>query len=175
MFRVFSDGGNFCPEEIDEYRKKLEKMSHKIDSAEGFIMADLEVQAHDPDALAILLDSNGNFSEGKGSNIFFVRDGAIQTPRERYVLPGVSRQTTLDLAAAAGLRVEETDLDMFDALGSSESFITSTSFCICPVSSINGVPIGKGEVPGPVTQQLIDAYVDFVGFDWYGQYLRAGN
>ena len=41
-FRVFSDGGNFCPEEIDEYRKKLEKMSHKIDSAEGFIMADLE-------------------------------------------------------------------------------------------------------------------------------------
>ena len=40
--RVFSDGGNFCPDEIDEYRKKLEKMSHKIDSAEGFIMADLE-------------------------------------------------------------------------------------------------------------------------------------
>ncbi|KAK2168021.1 hypothetical protein LSH36_21g05004 [Paralvinella palmiformis] len=41
-FRVFSDGGNFCPEEIDEYRKKLEKMSQKIDSSEGFIMADLE-------------------------------------------------------------------------------------------------------------------------------------
>lgn len=39
---MFSDGGNFCPEEIDEYRKKLEKMSQKIDSSEGFIMADLE-------------------------------------------------------------------------------------------------------------------------------------
>ena len=39
---MFSDGGNFCPEEIDDFRKKLEKMSHKIDSAEGFIMADLE-------------------------------------------------------------------------------------------------------------------------------------
>jgi branched-chain amino acid aminotransferase len=141
----------------------------------NLIMGDLEVQAQDPDAMAILLDTNGSFSEGKGSNIFFVKDGAIQTPKERYVLPGVSRQTTFDLARAAGLRVEETDLDMFDALGSAESFITSTSFCICPVSSINGVTIGDGQVPGPVTKQLIDAYVEFVGFDWHEQYLRAGN
>ena len=42
LSRVFSDGGNFCPEEIDEYRKKLEKMAQKIDSSEGFVMADLE-------------------------------------------------------------------------------------------------------------------------------------
>ena len=35
--------------------------------------------------------------------------------------------------------------------------------------------IGDGQVPGPVTKQLIDAYVDFVGFDWHEQYLRAGN
>ncbi|XP_070532747.1 coiled-coil domain-containing protein 180-like [Ptychodera flava] len=41
-FKVFSDGGNFSPEEIDEYKKKLEKQSQRIDSAEGFIMADLE-------------------------------------------------------------------------------------------------------------------------------------
>ncbi|XP_069121816.1 LOW QUALITY PROTEIN: coiled-coil domain-containing protein 180-like [Argopecten irradians] len=41
-FKVFSDGGNFCPEEINDYRKKLEKMSDKIDSAEGSIMSDLE-------------------------------------------------------------------------------------------------------------------------------------
>ena len=104
-----------------------------------------------------------------------MKDGTILTPRERYVLPGVSRQTTVDLAAAAGMRVEEADLDMYDAYASAESFITSTSFCICPVSSINGVTIGDGAVPGPVTKQLIDGYVDFVDFDWYGQYLRAAN
>ena len=141
----------------------------------NLVLADLEVQARDPDALAVLLDTNGNWAEGKGSNIFFVKDGAIVTPKERYVLPGVSRQTTFDLAAAKGLRVEETDLDLFDAYSSAESFITSTSFCICPVASINGVTIGDGAVPGPVTKQLIDAYVDFVDFDWYGQYLRAAN
>ncbi|XP_019644127.1 PREDICTED: uncharacterized protein LOC109485134 [Branchiostoma belcheri] len=41
-FKLFSDGGNFSPEEIEEYRKKLERMANKIDSAEGFVMADLE-------------------------------------------------------------------------------------------------------------------------------------
>ena len=40
--RVFSDGGNFCPEEIDGYRKKLEQMSQKIDKSEGSVMSDLE-------------------------------------------------------------------------------------------------------------------------------------
>lgn len=42
FLRVFSDGGNFCPEEIEDFRKKLEKMGQKIDSAEGYIMSDLE-------------------------------------------------------------------------------------------------------------------------------------
>lgn len=41
-FKLFSDGGNFCPEEIEEYRKKLERMSNKINSSEGSIMSELE-------------------------------------------------------------------------------------------------------------------------------------
>ncbi|XP_041370743.1 coiled-coil domain-containing protein 180-like [Gigantopelta aegis] len=41
-FKVFSDGGNFCPVEIEDYRKRLEKMSNKIDENEGSIMSDLE-------------------------------------------------------------------------------------------------------------------------------------
>ena len=39
---MFSDGGNFCPEEIEDFRKRLEKMAQKIDASEGYIMADLE-------------------------------------------------------------------------------------------------------------------------------------
>ncbi|XP_071948250.1 coiled-coil domain-containing protein 180-like [Antedon mediterranea] len=41
-FKLFSDGGNFCPEETDGYKKRLEKLATKIDSSEGFVMADLE-------------------------------------------------------------------------------------------------------------------------------------
>ena len=141
----------------------------------NLVLAELEVKAHDPEAWPCLLDTNGNLAEGKGSNLFVVKNGALLTPKERYVLPGVSRQTTMDLAREAGMSVEEADLDVFDAVNADEVFITSTSFCICPVSSVNGATIGDGAVPGPVTKKLIDAYVEFVGCDWYGQYLKHSN
>ncbi len=40
--RLFSEGGNFCPEEVEDYKKRLEKIAQKIDSTEGVIMSDLE-------------------------------------------------------------------------------------------------------------------------------------
>ena len=137
----------------------------------NFILGELEVTAQNPAALSLLLDTNGNLAEGKGSNIFLVRNGALRTPRERFVLPGVSRQVTSELAEKLGLVVEETDIDLFDAYGADEAFITSTSFCICPVRSINGRQFGETAIPGPITERLIKAYVDLVGFDWYNQYL----
>ena len=141
----------------------------------NLIIAELEVKDADPDAHALLLDTNGNLAEGKGSNIFIVKDGVVLTPKERYVLPGVSRQTAIDLAREKNLPVEEADIDLYDTMNAAEVFITSTSFCICPVSNVNGVTIGDGNVPGPITKQLIDAYVDYVGCDWYGQYLKHSN
>ncbi|CAB3987990.1 Hypothetical predicted protein, partial [Paramuricea clavata] len=41
-FKVFSEGGNFSLDEVEDYRKKLERMANKIDQAEGTIMAELE-------------------------------------------------------------------------------------------------------------------------------------
>jgi len=138
----------------------------------NLILADLDVQAQSPEAFAVLLDENGNLCEGRGSNIFVVSNGTLVTPRERYVLPGISRQTVIELAAAEGIPFEEKDIDLFDAYNGDEFFITSTSFCICPVRSINGVLFGDGSVPGPITHRLMQAYVDLVGFDWISQYTR---
>jgi branched-chain amino acid aminotransferase len=137
----------------------------------NLILGDLEVAAQNPDALSVLLDRDGNLAEGKGSNIFLVTEGKLKTPRERFVLPGVSRQVTKELATGMGLEVEETDIDLFDAYNADEAFITSTSFCICPIQSINGRALAEGSIPGPVTKKLISAYVEMVGFDWYAQYL----
>ena len=67
-------------------------------------LADREVRAQDPQAWAILLDHDGNIAEGLGSNIFFVRDGELLTPRARFVLPGISRETVFDLAGEEGHR-----------------------------------------------------------------------
>ncbi len=136
----------------------------------NLIMADMEVHAQNPDAWAITLDINGNLCEGLGSNIFLVRDGEIVTPREQFVLPGVSRATAIELAQKLGVPLREADIDLYDAYNCDEAFITSTSLCICPVASINGAKMPAGPF-GPVTQRLIDAYVEMVDCDFVQQYL----
>ena len=138
----------------------------------NMIVGELEAKSDDPDVWAVLLDTSGNLAEGIGSNIFIVKDGAIRTPRSKFVLPGVSRQTAIDLAKAEGFPMEEADIDLFDAYIADEIFLTSTSLCICPVRSVNGATIADGVVPGPVTKRLIGAYCRFVDFDFLGQYLR---
>jgi branched-chain amino acid aminotransferase len=135
------------------------------------IMADREVKVARPEAWSVLLDEHGNLCEGIGSNVFVVRDGRLYTPREQYVLPGVSRRTVMELAARLGIPCEERDLDVYDALTAEEVFLTSTSLCICGVRSVNGQAIGTGRVPGPVTKRLTDAYVALVGTDFVAQYL----
>ena len=137
----------------------------------NMLQAELEVRAQNPDAWAIMLDVNGNLCEGQGSNIFIVKGGALVTPREQYVLAGISRQTAIELAQELGIEVQEADIDLFDAYTADEAFVTSTSFCICHVSSINGATVGNGDVPGPVTDRLQKAYSGLVGIDIVGQYL----
>ena len=137
----------------------------------NLVLADLEVKERDPDAWAILLDLNGNLAEGEGSNFFIVRDGALATPKPQYVLGGISRETTFELAHEFGIEVKEADIDLFDAYIADEAFITSTSLCICPVSAVNGVAIAGGMVPGPVTSRLQQAYSGLVSMDVVGQYL----
>ncbi|HTS75547.1 MAG TPA: aminotransferase class IV [Bryobacteraceae bacterium] len=137
----------------------------------NMIVAEQSVKAHDPEGWAVLLDVNGNLAEGLGSNIFVVREGALYTPSERYVLAGISREMTLDLAHKLGIRAIEGDLDLYDAANADEMFLTSTSLCIAGVRSFNGATIGDGRVPGPVTKRLTDAYIASVGCDFVQQYL----
>ena len=137
----------------------------------NLVLADREAKAQNPDAWAVLLDVNGNLAEGQGSNIFLVRDGRLATPSERYVLPGVSRQATIELARQLQIPFDEKDLDLYDAYTADECFLTSTSLCICGVRSLNGRTFAAGRVPGPLTQKLIDAYREMVGCDFVVQYL----
>lgn len=135
----------------------------------NLVLADLEVRGLDPDAWAVMLDMNGNLTEGLGSNIFVVRDGKLLTPRAQMVLPGITRSTVMDLAIAAGIEVVETDIDMYDALTAREAFLTSTSLCICPVTSIDGRKVADGRT-GPVTDKLMQAFRELVQFDYVAQY-----
>ena len=142
----------------------------KVHNYINIIQGDLEVKSQNPDAASILLDTNGNIAEGMGSNFFIVKGGVITTPREQFVLGGISRSTTIDLAHELGIEIREADIDLFDAYTADEAFVTSTSYCICPVSSVNGSAYEEA-VPGPVTDRLQKAYSGLVGIDVVGQYL----
>jgi branched-chain amino acid aminotransferase len=140
----------------------------------NMIVADQEVAAVDPGAWAVLLDMAGNLAEGRGSNLFLVREGSLLTPAPRGVLAGISRQTVIEIAAEIGIPCRETDLQLFDAYTADEAFLTSTSLCICPVRSINGIRVGADDPFGPVTRRLIQRYserVDCNFVDQYRQYL----
>ena len=78
------------------------------------------VKAHEPEGWAVLLNVNGNLAEGMGSNIFVVRRGTLYTPSERYILAGISRQMTLDLARKLAIPAIEGDIDLFDAANAEE-------------------------------------------------------
>ncbi|NQW18047.1 MAG: aminotransferase class IV [Chloroflexi bacterium] len=138
----------------------------------NLIMGDLEAKSHNPKAWAVLLDANGNMCEGIGSNFFTVTDGVIKTPKDKYVLGGISRETVTELAASLDIEIVQEDIDIYDAVNADEVFLTSTSLCVCPVSTINGTTVGNGDQPGPITKALTDAYIDLVDYDFVAQYLK---
>ena len=143
----------------------------KVHNYVNLVQATLEVESQNPNAWPILLDTNGNLSEGPGSNLFIVKDGIVMTPKEQFILSGISRRVAIELAQELGIEVQEADIDLYDAYTADEAFVTSTSFCICPVSSFNGSSVADGSVPGPVTDRLTRAYSGMVGIDVTGQYL----
>jgi len=169
--RYYRDGIPVVVPSVRRSPPEAQSPRAKVHNYVNLVQAEMEAKAHNPDAWPILLDVNGNLAEGPGSNIFLVKDGAVLTPREQFVLSGISRRVTIELAQELGMEVREKDVDLYDAYTADEAFVTSTSFCICPVSSVNGAPIADGGVPGPVTDRLTKAYSGLVGVDVAAQYL----
>ena len=169
--RVFRDGIDVIVPSVRRTPPDALSPNAKTHNYLNLIMGDLEVKARDAEAWAVTLDVNGNLCEGMGSNIFIVRDGALITPLTKYVLPGISRQTVIDMAGELSIPAREDDVALYDAYTADEIFLSSTSLCMCGVRTINGVTIGDGALPGPITKKLMDAYAAHVDFDFEAQYL----
>ena len=168
---LYRDGARVTTPSVPRVPPRFMSPRAKTHNYLNLVLGDLEAQGTDPGSWAVLLDEAGNLTEGRGSNIFLVKDGTVATPKGQYVLEGITRRTVLDLADGLGLDTAECDLDLFDAYTADEAFLTSTSLCICPVSSVNGTSIGSGRPPGPATRQLMQAFSDLAGMDFEEQYL----
>ncbi len=170
---MYRDGAEVMTTTVRRTAPSMLSPRAKMNNYLNMIVAGQPIKAARPDAWPLLLDENGNLAEGQGSNIFIVQNGELRTPKARYVLPGVSRQMTIELAKKLGIPCEEADIDLYDAANADEIFLTATSLCVLPVSRFDGQPVGKASWrgAGPVTQRLIDAYAAEVGCDFVQQYL----
>ena len=147
---------SYPPQSLDPKVKHFSRMN--------FSLAELEVAAVDTEALPLLLDLDGKITENIGGNFFIVSKGVLRTPTTRNILQGISRMTAMELADQLGITTVEEDLDPYDAYTADEAFMTTTSYCILPVSHINNRVIGL-EVPGPITRGLQAAWSEMVGVD----------
>src|SRR5882762_9352131 len=113
-------------------------------------------------AEGIALDTSGYVSEGSGENIFVVRDGKILTPPlGASVLPGITRETVMQLAAALGFPVTETLIPREMLYIADEVFFSGTAAEITPIRSVDRVQVGEG-TRGPITGKLQKAFFDIV-------------
>lgn len=168
---LYRDGMQMVTPSIRRTPPQSQSPRAKVHNYVNIVQADLEVKAQNPDAVALMLDINGNICEGMGANIFIVRDGEIYTPREQFILAGISRKVAIEMAHELAIPMHEADLDLYDAYTADEIFVTSTSYCIVPVASVNGSKPDNTGIPGPVTGRLMNAYSGLVGMDFAAQYL----
>jgi len=107
---------------------------------------------------ALMLNQQGELTEGTTSNVFLVRNGRLRTPKvECGILDGITRSVVLRLAHEQGITTEEMRLTGDDLSTADECFLTNTTQEILPVTRVDGQAVGKGR-PGPLTRRLHDLF-----------------
>ena len=131
-----------------------------------YLMANIEAgQIEGDNNWALMLDPDGFGAEGTGDNFFIIKNGVVITPEGRNILRGISRDYVMnELCSQLGMPVVEKNIEAYDVYTADEAFMTGTPFCMLPVTSLNGLAIGKGEV-GEGFNRLIGQWSANAGID----------
>jgi branched-subunit amino acid aminotransferase/4-amino-4-deoxychorismate lyase len=134
-----------------------------------YYLADRQAAARDPHARALLLDGQGFVTEASTANVLIYRAGdGLSWPPTTKVLPGISLAVVAELAGRFGIPCGERDLTPKDVASADEVFLSSTPFCLLPVTRLNGRPISAGR-PGELFARLMAAWNELAGLDIIAQ------
>lgn len=137
-----------------------------------YMMANIDISKMDLErGWALLEDLDGNICEGTGSNIFFVRNNEIFTPKPKNMLRGISRQFVIDLAKKNNITVHEEDITQDDFKSFSEAFFTATPFCMVPCFKLNDHDLNFRPEDG-IFNKLLNLWSDEVGINIEKQILN---
>jgi branched-chain amino acid aminotransferase len=106
---------------------------------------------------AILLTAEGYVADGSGENVGSVKDGELYTPDlSTSILPGITRDTVIQIAQDLGYTVHEKSLIRSDLYLADEAFMTGTAAEVTPLRAVDDVEIGVGAI----TLAIQEAYLD---------------
>ncbi len=101
---------------------------------------------------AIILDHNGDVSEGSGENLFMVRDGQIITPpSSASALDGITAGAVAQIAEDLGFKVHVRDIARGELYIADELFLTGTAAEVVPVREVDDHELGE---PGEITKAI---------------------
>jgi branched-chain amino acid aminotransferase len=102
----------------------------------------------------IALDVNGYVSEGSGENIFVVhREKLITAPLGNSVLPGITRDSILQIARDLGVPIIEQQIPREMLYLADEAFFTGTAAEVTAIRTVDKIKVGNGSV-GPITRAV---------------------
>jgi D-alanine transaminase len=117
--------------------------------------------AADAGAQETVLFRDGYLTEGAASNVFAVRSGVVLAPpKDHLVLPGITYDVVLELAAERGIPVEVRKVSEEETRGADELWLTSSAKEVLAVATLDGRPIGEGR-PGAVFRTIYEAFQQF--------------
>ena len=102
---------------------------------------------------ALLLDYEGNVSEGPGENVYYIKDGVIYTPDSANIVDGITRDSIFEIAKNEGIEIVEKKCSVEEFTTADEAFFTGTAAEIIPIVEIDDSQIGDGK-PGQLTNKL---------------------
>jgi branched-chain amino acid aminotransferase len=123
---------------------------------------------------ALMLDTEGYVSEASGENIFMVKDGIIKTTPLTSILPGITRDSVIQVAKAKGWPVIEDRFTRDELYVAHEAFFTGTAAEVTPIREVDDRAIGTGGV-GPLTRAIQTTFFDVVKgkLDEYSHWLSS--
>jgi len=92
---------------------------------------------------ALMLDMNGFVAEGPGANFFFEKDGVLYTPPLGNILPGITRQTVLEICKEMDMPVEEKYFRPEELFEADSAFFCGTAAEVIGIESIEGQTFSK--------------------------------
>jgi branched-chain amino acid aminotransferase len=108
------------------------------------IIAKIQANVAGKDA-GLMLDERGFIAELNGSNLFMVKDEKVVTPFAHACLPGITRNSVIEMCKKHDIEISEADITLSQFYNADGVFATGTMGELTPVVEIDGRSISKDD------------------------------